>query len=83
MRSLLDALDEPPALTGCWRSCAPKRERIEENMGTVATLIRPPGDPFHERLAAAYPQIRRFLPRSIEAVELQVFYQVGRQGVEP
>jgi len=40
-------------------------------MGTVATLLRPPGDPFHERLVAAYPQIRRFLPRSIEAVELQ------------
>jgi hypothetical protein len=40
-------------------------------MGTVATLLRPPGDPFHERLVAAYPQIRRFLPRSIEAVEPQ------------
>jgi hypothetical protein len=40
-------------------------------MGTIAALMRPPGDPFHERLVAAYPRIRRFLPRSIEAVELQ------------
>jgi hypothetical protein len=31
----------------------------------------PTGDPFHERLVAAYPQIRRFLPGSIETVELQ------------
>ena len=38
---------------------------------TVATLMRPPGDPFYERLVAAYPQIRRFLPRLIESVELQ------------
>jgi hypothetical protein len=37
----------------------------------VATLMRPPGDLFHERLVAAYPQITRFLPRSIAAVELQ------------
>ena len=48
-----------------------RREGIEENVGTVATLMRPPGDPFHERLVAAYRQITRFLSRSIEAVELQ------------
>jgi hypothetical protein len=72
MRSLLDALDEPPALEGVLAELCAQREGIEENMGTVATLMRPPGDPFHdERLVAAYPQIRRFLPRSIEAVELQ------------
>ena len=40
-------------------------------MGTVEALMRPPGDPFHERLVAAYPQIRRFLPALIEALELQ------------
>jgi hypothetical protein len=44
---------------------------IEANMGTVEALMRPPGDPFHERLVAAYPQIRRFLPALIEALELQ------------
>lgn len=33
--------------------------------------MRPPGDPFHERLVASYPQIRRFLPRLIEALELE------------
>jgi len=71
MRSLLDALDEPPALEGVLAELRAQREGIEENMGTVATLMRPPGDPFHERLVAAYPQIRRFLPRLIEAVELQ------------
>ena len=38
-------------------------------MGTVATLMRPPGDPFHERLVAAFPQIQRFLPRLFDALE--------------
>jgi hypothetical protein len=38
-------------------------------MGTVAELMRPPKDPFHERLVAAFPQIRRFLPLLIEAIE--------------
>ena len=71
MRSLLDALDEQPALAGVLAEFRAQREGIEENMGTVDTLMRPPGDPFHERLVAAYPQIRRFLPRLIEAVELQ------------
>jgi hypothetical protein len=47
------------------------RPGIEQAMGTVAALMRPPNDPFHERLVAAYPQIRRFLPLLIEAVELQ------------
>lgn len=37
----------------------------------MATLMRPPGDPFHERLVAAYPQIRRFLTLLIEAIDLQ------------
>ncbi len=37
-------------------------------MGTVATLMRPPGDPFHERLVAAFPQIQRFLPRLLDAL---------------
>src|SRR5260370_17106430 len=40
-------------------------------MGAVEALMRPHGDPFYERLVAAYPQIRRFLPRLIEAIELQ------------
>ncbi len=30
----------------------------------MTTLMRPPGDPFHERLVASYPQIRRFLPQT-------------------
>jgi TnpA family transposase len=71
MRSLLDALDDPPALEEVLAEFRTKRERIETNMGTVEALMRPPGDPFYERLVAAYPQIRRFLPRLIEAIELQ------------
>jgi len=34
-------------------------------------LMRPPADPFHERLVASYPQIRRFLPQLIEAVAME------------
>lgn len=71
MRSLLDALDDPPALEEVLAEFRIKRERIETNMGAVEALMRPPGDPFYERLVAAYPQIRRFLPRLIEAIELQ------------
>src|SRR5260370_36997467 len=41
------------------------------NRSKKEALMRPPGDPFHERLVAAYPQIRRFLPALIEALELQ------------
>ena len=33
--------------------------------------MRPPDDPFHERLVAAYPQIRRFLPLLIDAVAME------------
>ena len=43
MRSLLDALDEPPALEEVLAELRAQREGIEENMGTVATLMRPPG----------------------------------------
>jgi hypothetical protein len=71
MRSLLDALDDPPTLEEVLAALRVQREGIEANMGTVEALMRPPGDPFHERLVAAYPQIRRFLPALIEALELQ------------
>ena len=71
MRSLLDALDDQPALAGVLGEFRTERAGIEEKMGTVEALMRPPGDPFHERLVASYPQIRRFLPRLIEALELQ------------
>jgi hypothetical protein len=71
MRSLLDALDDPPALEEVLAEFRTRRERIETNMGAAEALMRPPGDPFYERLVAAYPQIRRFLPKLIEAIELQ------------
>jgi len=72
MRSLLDALDDPPSLEEeVLAALRVQREGIEANMGTVEALMRPPGDPFHERLVAACPQIRRFLPALIEALEWQ------------
>ena len=71
MRSLLDVLDDDPALAAVLEAFRAGRGGIEENMGAVKALMRPPGDPFHERLVASYPQIRRFLPRLIEALELE------------
>ncbi|MFY9926792.1 MAG: Tn3 family transposase [Streptosporangiaceae bacterium] len=71
MRCLLDALDDDPALAGVLEQFRTGRAGIEQNMDTVQALMRPPADPFHERLVAAYPQISRFLPRLIEALELE------------
>ena len=48
MRSLLDALDDPPTLEEVLAEFRTKRERIETNMGTVEALMRPPGDPFYD-----------------------------------
>jgi hypothetical protein len=55
MRLLLDALDDKAALAEVLESFRAGRAGIEANMGTVANLMRPPGDPFHERLVATYP----------------------------
>lgn len=72
MRGVLDVLDaDPVAVTGVLDELRADRAGIEQAMGTVATLMRPPNDPFHERLVAAYPQIHRFLPLLIEAIELE------------
>ncbi|HEY5844512.1 MAG TPA: Tn3 family transposase [Mycobacterium sp.] len=71
MRSLLDALDDAGVLAAVLDRLRAARGDIEEAMGTVATLMRPPGDPFHEQLVACYPQIRRFLPRLLDALELE------------
>jgi hypothetical protein len=69
---VVDVLDaEPVVVTGVLDELRTDREQVEQATDTVATLMRPPGDPFHERLVAAYPQIRRFLPLLIEAIELQ------------
>lgn len=58
-------------MTGVLDELRAGRAEVEQAMNTVAALMRPPNDPFHERLVAAYPQIRRFLPLLIEAIELQ------------
>jgi len=71
MRAVLDALDaEPAALARVLDHLRSQRSSIDAAMATVATLMRPPGDRFHERLVAVYPQIRRFLPLFIDAFEL-------------
>lgn len=57
MRRVLDVLEaEPVAVTGVLDELRADRAEIEQAMDTVATLMRPPNDPFHERLVAAYPQ---------------------------
>ena len=72
MRSLLDALDDSDdaiaAALGCLHT---DRERIDAALRTVEALMRPPADPFHERLVACYPQIRRFLPNLIDAIDFE------------
>jgi hypothetical protein len=64
MRSVLDVLDgDEEAIAELLGMLRRERVQIERAMGTVTALRRPPADPFHERLVACYPQIRRFLPR--------------------
>ncbi len=71
MQSVLDALDDATAVAVVLEALRQDREQIVEALGTVTTLTRPPGDPFHERLVASYPQIRRFLPQLIGAVAME------------
>ncbi len=71
MQALLEGLDDPAALPGVLDGLRAERAGIDAAMGTVAALMRPPADPFHERLVSTYPQIRRFLPGLIEAIDLQ------------
>jgi hypothetical protein len=72
MRPVLDILDaDPDSQTAMLDELRGDRAGIEQAMGTVSALLRPPNDPFRERLVAAYPQVRRFLPLLIEAIELE------------
>ena len=71
MQAVLDALDDETAITAVLAALRADREHIAASLGTVTMLMRPPNDPFHERLVAAFPQIRRFLPQLIEAVALE------------
>jgi hypothetical protein len=71
MQSVLDALDDAAAIAVVLADLREHRERIVGALGTVTTLMRPPADPFHERLVASYPQIRRFLPLLIDAVSME------------
>jgi TnpA family transposase len=72
MRSVLDVLDgDEEAIAELLDMLRRERVQIERAMGTVAALRRPPADPFHERLVACYPQIRRFLPGLLDAVAFE------------
>ncbi len=71
MVSVLEAVDDEDAIAAVLAWLRENRERIAGALGTVTALMRPPDDPFHERLVAAYPQIRRFLPQLIEAVAVE------------
>lgn len=70
MQSVLDALDDEEAIAAVLAALREEREGIAGAMGTVTALMRPPADPYHERLVACYPQIRRFLPMLIEALAM-------------
>jgi hypothetical protein len=71
MQSVLDALDDEAAIVVVLDALREDRDHIVGALGTVTTLMRPPADPFHERLVACYPQIRRFLPLLIDAVAME------------
>lgn len=71
MASVLDALDDDEAIAAVVGVFREDRERIEQTMATVTALMRPLADPFHERLVACYPQVRRFLPLLIDAVTFE------------
>jgi TnpA family transposase len=69
MQGLLDALDDgDEAITTALGRLRDDRGRIEEVLTRVTALMRPPADPFHDRLVASYPQMRRFLPALIDAI---------------
>jgi TnpA family transposase len=68
MSSLIGVLDDDEAIAVVVRELREDRVHIERALGTATELMRPPADPFHERLVACYPQIRRFLPLLIDAV---------------
>ena len=70
MQALLDVLDDDEAMGGVLAALRQDREAVAGALGTVTALMRRPDDPFHERLVAAFPQIRRFLPQLIEALAL-------------
>lgn len=71
LSSILAALDDPSAVEAAVESIRNDRDSLDEAVDTVQALMRPPNDPFHDRLIAAYPQVRRFLPQLIDAITLE------------
>ena len=53
MQSVLDALDDEAAIAVVLDSLREDRERVVGALGTVTALMRPPADPFHERLSVS------------------------------
>jgi len=77
MQTILDALDDPASIGAAIDGLRDDREQIDEAMGTVTSLMRSPSDPFHDRLVAAYPQIRKFLPKLIDATAFESTESTG------
>ena len=71
MQSVLDALDDEAAIAVVLAALREDRDQLIGALETVTSLMRPPTDPFYERLVASYPQIRRFLPLLIDAVAME------------
>jgi TnpA family transposase len=71
LRTVLDALDDPTAIKDAIAVIRDDREQLDEALGTVTALMRSPSDPFHDRLIAAYPQIRKFLTRFLDALTFE------------
>lgn len=71
LRTILDALDDPAAIEAALGEIRDDREQLDDACETVTALMRPPTDPFHDRLVAAYPQIRKFLTGFLDALRFE------------
>lgn len=71
LRTVLDALDDPATVDDAIAVIRDDRQQLDEALGTVTALMRSPSDPFHDRLVAVYPQIRKFLTRFLAAVSFE------------
>lgn len=67
---LLSVIDDPDQVAEAVGQLRRDRDRLGGAIQTVDDLWRPPGDPFHDRLVAAYAQIRRFLPQFMKSITL-------------
>jgi len=67
---ILSVIDDPDQMVEAVGQLRQDRDRLDGTIQTVDDLWRAPGDPFHDRLIAAYTQIRRFLPQFMKSITL-------------